>query len=224
MTKFVWIFIIVSVLSNAVHFLVHIDFLKPMNFLYKENGPFESLTAALFILTFLLGRSLLRNPKMKEKITRRWIFFLLIIGLLGFLEEISFGQVWIHYTRPKIDGMKIDAIHDFIGLGYKRGGWYMLYIWIPFSLTMAAVYKYRKEIWECVSVKRYHSLYLLMSFFTVLIAATIIVDLELLNLPPGMRNSLVEEFLEFNAALALLLSLYCIYKIPLPDKPLSQPK
>ena len=218
MIKYVWIFITISVLTNVIHFLLYINMLKPRIGIYDENGPIENLTYGFFLLTFLLGLFLLRNPRMKEKFTRKWVLFLVIIGLLGFLEEISFGLNWLGpfgYERPRLGGFKIDAIHDFIGLGYKHGGVFSLIIIIPVALLISAIH-YRKKIWESVSIKRYHSLYLLMSFFVTLVFASIIIDLEIIVLPNGMRSSLVEEILELNAALALLFYLFSVYKIHTP--------
>jgi len=145
-------------------------------------------------------------------------FFLAIVGLWGFLEEISFGLNWsgpLGLKSPKLEGFKIDGLQDFIGLGYKHGGFFSLIFIFPVALLISAIYYYKK-IWEYVSIKRYHSLYLLMSFFVTLIFASTIIDLEIIDLPNGFRNSFVEEPLELNAALALLFSLFIVYKIHTP--------
>ena len=75
MKKFVWIFITTSVLTNVIHFLVHINILKPMVGIYEEHGPIENITYGIFLLTFFLGLFLLRNPRMTDNITRKWVFF-----------------------------------------------------------------------------------------------------------------------------------------------------
>lgn len=219
MIKYVWIFIVTSTLINSIHWVLYIYFLKPMNSLYQENGPIENLTAGLFLLTFLLGLFLLRNPGMKEKFTRKWVLFLLIVGLLGFLDETSFGRFWIGFSDHRLGGVSIDSIHDLIEAGYKNS-WLIIPIFIiPLAIFLFVIFKYRNKIRESILIKRYRPLYLSMSFFVILATLAIVMDLPIIHLPNGRNNTPVEEILELNAALALLSSLFCAYKIHLPNKP-----
>jgi hypothetical protein len=221
MIRYVWVFIATSVLINFIHLVMYVYFLKPVNGLFQENGPIENLTAGLFLLIFLLGLVLLRNPVMKEKFARRWVLFLLIVGLLGFLDETSYGRIWIGFTDHRLGGVSIDSIHDLIEAGYKNSWLYIPIFIVPLALFLFVILKFRKKIRESFLIKRYHPVYLSMSFFVILAFAAIIMDLPTIHLPNGRNNTPVEEILELNAALALLVSLFSLYKIHLPNKPFS---
>ena len=43
-----------------------------------------------------------------------------LVGLIGFLEETSFGHSFLYYEVPEIQGVKIDALHDFLTIVCSR--------------------------------------------------------------------------------------------------------
>ena len=80
--------------------------------LLRENSFLESLTALFFFLVVILGTKTLLEKRSKKYPMIFWIIPLL--GLLGFLEETSFGHRFLDYNRPTIQGVKMDAVHDFL--------------------------------------------------------------------------------------------------------------
>jgi hypothetical protein len=85
------------------------------DYLIAEDSLVENVSAFFYLVTFFLSLVFL----LKSKEHRKTLFVLSAVGLLGFLEEISFGERIFGLTMPKIAGDNIDGAHDFFTLGYK---------------------------------------------------------------------------------------------------------
>ena len=167
--------------------------------LVREDNLLEMATALLFLATIILGtRALLRLPLAQ----RTWSDWLVPgLALLGFLEEVSFGRLFFD-KRPIVEGVKIDAIDDYlrVGLALWESGAYDGLI-RSVALSVAAILV--AALWVC---RRYllslaHRLPVQFCAVCMLfVAVASVLDLGLIE-----HHFLVflEEYLEMLAAVAL---------------------
>ncbi len=224
--KSVWWFIGISLLLNVLNFWAYINYPGYNVIIFHEGHLMENLTAGLLFSVFLFGAYLLKYRRNDEGFPRAGVMFFSALGLFGFLEEISYGVIMTNISHPRVIGVKLSGVHDFIGLGLKLVEDYgvagaslvLLFVLASGVFLFKAIYKYREKIRELASLKKYHPLYLLMGFFIVLIFSSALFDQKILMSPTG-NNTPIEELIEFNAALVILFSLIGILKINQPKKP-----
>ena len=109
------LYIIISILNGFLCLIfARLNFKIGMA-LIKEDGLIENISAILFAAAFLI--SLIHWPKIRRKEGATTFVFVGILGLIGFLDEISFGERLFDLTMPVIYEVKIDALHDFFYLG-----------------------------------------------------------------------------------------------------------
>ena len=153
----------------------------------------------------------------KNKKNRKLLIIVAAVGLLCFLDEVSFGERLFALDVYHIYGTKIDSVHDFINLGYKvllnythfyAGVVYPL-LAICAILAILGVLKYRTELIAKISHSYSNQTYVLALIFVSLVLGAIILDLDLLHI----RGALVlEELFEMNAGLALLFCCRSLHK------------
>ncbi|MGH7856265.1 MAG: hypothetical protein ACREQY_02975, partial [Candidatus Binatia bacterium] len=80
-----------------------------------ENRFLENLTAALYLSAALSGLVLLLDSCRARVLLTVVIAF----GLLGFLDETSYGADLRLYQVSRVGGVRIDALHDFVELGIR---------------------------------------------------------------------------------------------------------
>ncbi|WP_413400008.1 hypothetical protein [Prochlorococcus sp. MIT 0714] len=105
-----------SVIASFALFLVAV-YLNPSNtdFIHKEDGLLENLSAGICFATFIFGIVLiLRNCRYKKMLAG-----ISFVSLLGFLDEISFGGRIFKIKYPRIFGVNIDGIHDFLSVAKR---------------------------------------------------------------------------------------------------------
>ena len=78
----------------------------------REDVFLENLTAGVLFATFCLSSFLHLKFKVKTNI----FFAIAILGLIGFLDEISFGRRLLPIPMPKSHGLTIDGVHDLLHL------------------------------------------------------------------------------------------------------------
>ena len=178
--------------------------------LLSEDSSVENATAASFLLASGLAVATLR----KSMGHRAFLWTIVALGLLGFLDEISFGERLFGLTVPSIAGIKIDAVHDFFALAFKtRASWACpgtiscYYAGAVAALAVfACTWFFRHRVIAGLRQLREKPHWFLLVLFLLLLFAALIIDLHLVH------NELVfamEEVLELNAA--LLLSICCLY-------------
>ena len=74
----------------------------------KEDGLLENLTVGILFATFSLSSYFYFKFKRKGNI----FLLLAAFGLVGFLDEISFGRRMFPVPMPKSHGLTIDGFHD----------------------------------------------------------------------------------------------------------------
>ncbi len=132
MTRLIQIYVLATILNVAILSLLYsvIPPLRPH--MIREDHFLENLTAVLFLVGFLLG--LIFISRLKGTSYPRAYLLIPLIALVCFLEEVSYGQRFLHLPSPRINlpgagvrGFAIDSLHDLLGLPTKLYGTRFLY-------------------------------------------------------------------------------------------------
>lgn len=207
--------------------------------LIAENQFLENLTAIFYFDSFVLGLLFFAQIKNKEYCS---IYILVpILSLLGFLDEISFGQELFSLEMPVVGRTRIDGIHDLLSLakdlvspiksnfgqflraislqfpGIYQELIFLGKIFILFSLglmVLLVAQKHQKIIGKTQSFLRHYPPFqfiLLAVGFGVVSQA---IDLRLIHHQLlASIGSFVEEAFETNIALSMLFSSFAIRNI-----------
>ena len=97
--------------SFALSFIIP-DFLKSIS---KEDHFLENLSTGLLLGTAFFG---FINWKQKQANTTA-IATYTILAIIGFLDEVSFGQRLIGFTPPMTGGTSLDGFHDLANMFRK---------------------------------------------------------------------------------------------------------
>lgn len=179
--------------------------------LYKEDGFIEHLTATVFLTTSFSALYFVRNAK------GEWHgvpIILFIVGLIAFLEEISYGYHLFDFKTLLILETRLDGLHDFIAIAYKYARYQfaslsnnnfflvvILIIILLASLIITLMFIFSSRISGLV--RSTSAKLIALSFLLMFIAS--ILDLEIANIvgPWGAW----EETLELWAACTLMAAL-----------------
>jgi len=232
--KLTRVYIIVTVFNLVLFSLIYLSFPNFRQKLIWEDQLLEVVTALLFFCSFLAGLFLILE--LKERRFWKYYFIIPIIGLISFLEEVSYGQRIMNFEIPKFKEIGIDAIHDVILLFYQllnRSSALKSYLSLiaAFIIIVLLTLKYYKVVSKVPDLLRsYSPLNFVMLFFGFMIIAQFI-DIHIFNLIetgkisifklPGGEKVFVlpqhyeilwffEELLELNGSIALLFASFSI--------------
>ncbi|MEX0720056.1 MAG: hypothetical protein WD059_05265 [Balneolaceae bacterium] len=104
-------FVGVSLIIGLIIYFWFPDF---MPYIIEEDHLVENLSAFSYLLAFVLALWVLKNYQSWRKLT----WFVAAMGLIGFFDEISFGERIINFTSPEFWGEDIDAVHDILAITY----------------------------------------------------------------------------------------------------------
>ena len=214
-------FLLVIVLVNAAGLVAYFSVAEsdPLrDFLVDEDRLIESLSAAVFFLAFLGGAVLLVRG-VRRRFDRRWLMLVTSLGLLGFLDELSYGERIFGLKMPKIAKIKLDAAHDVIDWLYYEGplvvarhrGLCLLGLVAAIVLISFGLIRLRHRLWDLACDRGNYPLYALLAFFVAFLACAVTIDLGILD-PWSTDLPIVEELLELSAAIALVFSAYTVYR------------
>ena len=180
---------------------------------FYEDRIVENITASLFLMTFLSSLALLLDSKNINY--RKALIIVMALGLLGFLDELSFGQRIFDLQVPYIFGFPLDAAHDIVAITIKLIKQYLLVSTLLLTIAIFALtYLARNKIPYAVGILKsllFDRSYVILSFFGVYLFIAIAIEEIFRNLHvPALAKFLhpLEEVLELNAALALLF--FCL--------------
>ena len=190
--------------SFALSFIIP-DFLKSIS---KEDHLLENLSTGLLLGTAFFG---LINWKQRQANTTA-ITVYTILAIIGFLDEVSFGQRLIGFTPPMAGGTSLDGFHDLanmfrkiisINLQYHPTQTFIIQS-ILLSSFLILAFKFKLKIYGAYKhLKKLKLVYVVLS--TILaIALSQILDLKIINLS---WSTCLEEILELIAVLGLLTCL-----------------
>lgn len=196
-------FIALFLLNMAIFCSIYIAFPAYRPILGGEDGFVETLSAITFLASFLYGiatfaaRSAIVYPKL--------LGLLSLIGLVGFLDEMSFGERLFGLSMPSIGDNKLDAVHDIFTLSYQLYGNVFLVIIFGVLITVV-VLAWLHRTYINANLHRLvpsQQACMLLGVFAMLLTAAILIDLDFLA--HGFGFYFLEELLELNAALSLFL-------------------
>lgn len=204
--------LVLLIITVLVTWLGHVFHPALTQRLLSEDGLVENATAASFLLASGLAVAILRESTGH----RAFLWTIVALGLLGFLDEISFGERLFGLTMPSVAGMKVDAVHDFFALAIRtRASWACpgtISCHYAGSVAALAVFActwfFRHRVIAVLRQGREKPHWFLLVLFFLLLFAALIIDSHL------VKNELVvamEEVLELNAALLLCICCLCVY-------------
>ncbi len=193
-----------------------------MGYLLNEDSLIENLSAGLYLISFCMGLLFF----LKSKMRRKALIVVSAVSLLGFLDELSFGERLFGLDMPLIYGVKIDAAHDFIYLAckvmLKLATTYPTYM-ILFLLTgiitvTVSLLKHRSKLAKIITSIYHEEPFVFVLFFTILVFFSIVIDLDIVH---NKVLVMVEELFEMNAALALLMCCFSLQKKRSSNEPIN---
>ena len=184
----------------------------PVRLIIQENNLVETLSPILFLTASLLAIYLLVTKHFSDRLHFFWLIGIAGLGLLGFLDEISFGANYITMPTLEIEGVKIDAVHDIGILTYATlERIHSLIAIVILALIMLGliaafaivVIKKRKIILSTLNNPRDYPLYFFLAVFVGCIGLAMFIDLDIIKIDILF---VLEELLELNASLPLIFA------------------
>jgi len=181
--KYVKGYLVIFAISMLTAFGVFSWMPNYRGYLFEEDSLIENLSAVFFLLSFFLSLLFF----FKSNIHRKALILISAVGLLGFLDELSFGERLFGFNKPEIHGVQIDGVHDFFDLGYtvisELTYHYPIYVFLFLGASIIMVtivtLKYSYELKETMSNIYHEPPIILASFFTILVFLALVIDLEL---------------------------------------------
>ena len=171
----------------------------------KEDGLLENLTAGILLSNFFL------SSYFYFKFKRAASIFLPLgaFGLVGFLDEISFGRRMFPVPMPKSHGLTIDGIHDLFHLTRNVARTNLMYHPIETSIVISVFVITIACVWLNTKSFRQRVLAVLAKYEISDLALVIIFCVIVSQCIDTFKWRIfayrtVEECLEFNAAAALM--------------------
>ncbi len=204
----IYVFIVVS--DIIICYFVYFFFPSARKHLVSEDKTVETISAILFFCAFLVGLFYLIAKRAKHATVL--VCLATFLGLLGFVEELSFGGRFVGYKYPRAYDVRLDSVRDvifvaqrFIEVQVETYGtliYWATAIGALSGLTLVCAYtsNYLKKF---LYLSRRHDCYMFIAIFLVFVVVAIVIDLRVLEWKPIY---VLEEALEMNAALALIFS------------------
>ena len=195
------IFAVVIGVNSIAFFLIDLLFPQLKDPLSSSDQILDKFTAFLFLCGFLVGIvNLLRIKFHSRKLT---YIAIPLFGLLGFLEETSYKNMWFKTPSLKVIGVDIDSFHDFLSLFYKVLGTYLL---IPIVFVIWYLWKrFGRNVRKFV--EKHPAYYYILASAFFLFCSAVILDLSIVYHP------VMEEVFEMNAAISILFAAFSISKL-----------
>ena len=171
----------------------------------QEDGLLENLTAGILFATFCVSSYFY----FKFKRTANIFLLLGAFGLVGFLDEISFGRRLFPVPMPKSHGLTIDGFHDLFHLTRNVVRTNLTYHPIETSVVISAFVITITCIWLNTKIIRQRVFAVLVRYEIADLVFVIIFCIALSQSIDTFEWRIfayrtVEECLEFNAAAALM--------------------
>ena len=172
---------------------------KPLT---NEDNLLEMATALMYLGVSVLAIKLLTKRTTASDYQLAWLIPLL--ALIGFAEEVSLGRLFFSEI-PLVEGVKIDAVHDFLRvfLTMFESEEHRMQMLSLLALVSGVVVISLIVCKERISRSLKYSSVRFCVLWVVLIAFASIVDLDLVS---HYYLTFLEEFLETTAALSLVFA------------------
>jgi hypothetical protein len=219
-----WFVVQVGIVS-ALFAAVYYSYPQIRTSIIAENELIENFTALTFLLAFVVGGVQLLRSRLSR---RQWGLLALVpvLGLVGFLDEISFGENLAAVEMPRVgeSDTKIDGAHDVFDLLYNEMRMGTMWAWgvtlLAAAVGAGALYHFRRWL-KPENLREFLTRYPAFQFLAVafgFLAVAIFIDLD------HNRRTVMyffEELFELNAAIAILFAAIAICDTaaePQPDR------
>ena len=169
-------------------------------FIFHEDQLLENLTALFFLAAGIMGIwSMVRRAG-----HRKLYLAVAVLGVVGFLDEMSFGERHLELDMPQVAGKKVDAIHDLVSVAISvvRSSPIAAVLTIVLVLVIGAlgfrVLSLRLQV--LLGLVRKHPPYAALTVSAGLVFLAVLLDVHLVRFA---TDRAVEETLEMNAGLIL---------------------
>jgi hypothetical protein len=224
-TIFLKIMVLVSLLDVFAAWVVTRKLPSYRYLIIDEDQLVENLTAFFFFSAFVLA--FVFFLKLWRIRRHAGLAAVSVVALVGFLDEISFGERLFDLSMPVVGGVKFDAVHDVIEIAREN------ILFTPGLPIAAAILAALLVLWT--SVKRLRkgwrnaagtSLRLVTSpstyfvlMFLFFLSAAILIDMDIVPTSHWYRRLLfsLEEVFEMNAAFDLFFFCFYLYETSIRD-------
>ncbi|MGB0767436.1 MAG: hypothetical protein ACPGYV_06975 [Phycisphaeraceae bacterium] len=217
--KLIVTYLIALVVQLSVAAALYTQFRTKRHHLEGEDELVEHASAGFFFLTFALASWMLARP---AAVRKRMLLFLAGFGLLGFLDEISFGERIFDYEPHELFGVRIDAAHDLIEVVPPLIAYTSPWSWVVLAAIGLGVAAWgvvrRARVVAFVDSARRDPVYVCLSACAALGVGSVLLDLRAFSFD---MFRVTEELFEMNAALALVLA--CFYLFAESKKKVQSP-
>ena len=214
--KLVRLYLIISgiILLTSIGFYIWVPTFR--GYLLDEDSLIENISAILYLVSFFIGLFFF----LKHERHRKALTAVSAISLLGFLDELSFGERHLGINGPLFYDVQIDGAHDFFYLAYKMAlktdFLYSIYgillLLTGILIITALLLKHRLKLKKLFTRIHNEAPLLFLLFFGILIFIALIIDLGIIE---SKFLFMIEELFEMLAALALLFCNLSIQAFPI---------
>jgi len=207
--RYLSLFITLAAVSNVLALVAVYSYPAIRHWVTEEDNVVENLTVSFFVIA-LVGTVYLWSSKRVPARFGRWLWFIAPVALLGTLDELSFGQRIFSLESLNVKGFGIDAVHDFLGVGYELLQQQILTrplivascIVALLIIAGATVYYARHWIIHRITRSTSRECWAMLILFFGLVAFSQFLDLDIFPYYRGFCV-LIEELFELNAAVLL---------------------
>lgn len=198
--RFLWFLVMTIALALGIYSV----FPDTLDYFTEEDSLIENLTALCYFLTAVIALALVR----KRPGSVPFLLFIALIGLVGALDELSFGERLFHLRMPKIGVWKVDGVHDLFYVAYKSMKnfsrahglvFYPVLVVSVVGLVWGAVAN-RQRIAQRIGYYGHREFYHLFYIACGLVLYALLVDIHLFK---GEVAFILEEMAELTSAFAL---------------------
>jgi len=208
------IYIVFFIFSLLISSVVYLLFPDHLNYILQEDDLVENISACFYFFSFLFAG---KTYVMKNTTQNRIVKIIFILGLIGFLEEISYGERVFGLFMPHIAGVKIDAAHDLVKLVYIKikdfKFLHNIYLYLIISIFVGIILVSLRNflVMEIMPKLMRKPPYMFLLIFAILLLLSQLVDIR----PPVYHQAIyvMEEVLEMNASIALFFAWLSLPKI-----------
>jgi hypothetical protein len=177
---------------------------------FAEDRHVETLSAALFLTAGAVAALRLARGEAPTF----WLVLTVGIGVVGFLDELSFGERILGFEPPMVGGVRIDAVHDLLQLlrrGAERSVGNVAVLWAGLLAGLAALAG--AVVWTVARFPVRGVTLLAGAVAAVTLAQVLDLKIAALN-HPIVKASFAEESLELMAgALMIGFALHAFLKV-----------
>lgn len=205
--RYLKLLVIFTVVSTALGTIIFIA-LPYRRWLLREDNVVENLSVFFYLLATLVATfRLIKRQRTDQR--PGWLLGVAAIGIIGALEELSYGHRLLGYSVPSVAGVELDALHDFASIALRIIETNYATNVLPIAifccvcagLFLWSVARYRRRVIAALQSSQPMAI---LTCLALLIAAASLIDLEILKIK-YLPLRVYEEIFEMNAAFAAFL-------------------